>query len=421
MNQPAGIGIIGGGISGLAAAWTLMDRYPVTLIEREPRLGGHARTYEISAGEDAGTPVDIGFIVLNDRNYPTLHKLFQDWDVPIQDSDMSFGFLDEASGFYYSSDLPAGLFARRRNLVSPVFWQVLRDIYRFNRLGRQALATGVPPGQTLGGFISQHGFSRYFVNFHLLPVAAAIWSTPAEEITAFPAESLLRFFDHHGLLEMDNRPRWQTVTGGSREYVRAFERRFRGTVIKGNGARRVSRQPEGIRVDLMDGSSCCFHDVILATHADITLALLENPAAEETRLLGAWTYTANRVDLHTGIRLLPPKRSAWASWNYFRPAGGHDGKMSLSYYMNRLQSLATRQHYLVTLNGSPWIDPAEVLESVVFDHPCYNFSSVASQPELDRLSGQDRLWFCGAYHGYGFHEDGARSGIQVARRLRERT
>jgi len=411
------IGVIGGGISGIAAAWLLSRRHSVTLIEKEPQLGGHTHTHFLDSGPDAGTPIDMGFIVLNDRNYPTLTTLFSQWGVRVQDSDMSFGFEDKDSGFYYSSDVPRGLFARRRNLISPSFWRLIWDIFRFNRIATRELEMELGH-LTLGQFLQKYGFSKAYIDFHIIPLSAAVWSTPSENILDFPAESILRFYNHHGLLKLADRPQWQTVVGGSVSYIQAFEKRFQGAVKKAIPVRHVKRMTDKIKVILEDHTEMNFDCVVLATHADISCRLLVNPDPEETRVLSKWIYTQNHVTLHTDIQVMPPRRSAWASWSYVR-FGGKQLKpvMNMSYYMNRLQRLKTTKDYFVTLNGDAWIDPNRRIESVTFDHPRYTFESLSTHKELDSINGKDRIFYCGAYCGYGFHEDGARSGLAVAQKF----
>ena len=409
--------VIGGGISGITAAWLLSRRHDVTLIEKEPQLGGHAYTHHLAGGPDDGMPVDMGFIVLNDRTYPTLHALFDQWGVRVQDSDMAFGFEDKPSGFYYSSDVPGGLFARRRNLISLQFWQLIRDIFRFNRIAAHTLEAGCGT-LTLGQFLDEHKFSKAYRDFHIVPVSAAVWSTPSEDILDFPAESILRFYDHHGILSVTNRPQWQTVAGGSMSYVQAFERQFQGTVKTACPVTQVKRVPQGVEVAFETQGPMVFDSLVLATHADISHRLLADPHPEEDQILSQWSYTKNHVCLHTDTQVLPPKRGAWASWNYTRFSDeAQASEMTMSYYMNRLQHLKTPQDYLVTLNGKPWIDSIHCIESVVFDHPCYTFDSLSTHAQMDSINGKDRLFFCGAYCGYGFHEDGARSGLNVAQKF----
>jgi len=411
------IAVIGGGISGITAAWLLSRRHSVTLIEKEPQLGGHTHTHILDSGPDAGTPIDMGFIVLNDRTYPTLLNLFDQWGVRIQNSDMSFGFEDKDSGFYYSSDVPSGLFARRRNLISPSFWRLIWDIFRFNRIATRELKTELGH-LTLGKFLQKYGFSKAYIDFHIVPISASVWSTPSENILDFPAESILRFYNHHGLLKLANRPQWQTVVGGSVSYVQAFEKQFQGVVKKAVPVRHVKRMPDKVKVILEDRTEMDFDCVVLATHADISRRLLVNPEPDESRILNKWSYTPNHVALHTDTQVMPPRRSAWASWSYVRYGGKQQNPaMNMSYYMNRLQRLKTTKDYFVTLNGDAWIDPNQRIESVTFEHPCYTFESLSTHKELDSINGKDRIYYCGAYCGYGFHEDGARSGLAVARKF----
>ncbi len=411
------IGVIGAGISGIAAAWLLSRRYDVTLIEKESRLGGHAHTYSLKDGVDSQTAIDMGFIVLNDRNYPTLLNLFRQWGVDVQDSDMSFGFEDEASGFYYCSDFPGGLFARRKNLISPSFWRMFFDIFRFNRIARESLESDLG-SLTLGQFLERNGFSKAYIDYHIAPISAAVWSTGAENIFDFPVESILRFYHNHGLLRLTNRPQWKTVVGGSISYINAFEKQFRGRIVKNYPVVRVNRLSDKVVVNSDGAGEMEFDAVVLATHANSSLELLANPEPEESRILGKWTYTDNLVTLHTDIEIMPPKRAAWSSWSYLKTEEKQlASKVTMSYYMNRLQRLATEKEYFVTLNGYFAIDPQQKIESVVFAHPCYTFDSLSTHKELDSINGKDRIFYCGAYCGYGFHEDGAYSGVNVAGKL----
>lgn len=411
------IGVIGAGISGITAAWLLSRRYSVTLIEKESQLGGHTHTHFLETGPDKGTPIDMGFIVLNDRNYPTLLNLFSQWGVRIQNSNMSFGFEDKESGFYYSSDVPRGLFSRRRNLISSYFWRLIWDIFRFNHIALRELERGLG-NLTLGQFLEKHRFSRVYINFHIIPVSAAVWSTAREDILDFPAEAILRFYDHHGFLTLTNRPQWKTVVGGSVSYVQAFEKQFQGSVKKASPVLHVKRLTDKVKVTFEDCTEMDFDSVVLATHADISRRLLMNPEPEESRVLNKWTYTQNDVTLHSDIQVMPPKQSAWASWNYVS-FGGRQRKplINMSYYMNRLQRLKTAKNYFVTLNGDTLIESNQRIKSIVFDHPCYTFDSLSTHNEIDAINGKNRIFYCGAYCGYGFHEDGALSGLAVARKL----
>jgi uncharacterized protein len=411
------IGVIGGGISGITAAWLLSRRHSVTIIEKEPLIGGHAHTHLIDQGPDSGTGVDMGFIVLNDKNYPTLTKLFEQWGVDIQDSDMSFGFEDKDTGFYYSSDLPRGIFARRRNMVSPYFWKMITDILRFNRIAVRELKNGLA-SMTLGEFLEKHKFSRWYIDYHIVPVSASVWSTPDKNILDFPAEPILRFYYNHGLLKFRARPQWKTVVGGSINYIKNFEKLFNGNIKTNSPAVKVKRESSGIQVTLENQQQLDFDCVVLATHADISLGLLDNPTQQEKTLLSKWSYNDNEVTLHSDAKIMPPCRQVWASWNYYRTqCHGESPSIKMSYYMNRLSRLKTANDYFVTLNSGASIERPKVLESVVFAHPCYNQDSMSTHSELDSINGKDRIYYCGAYCGYGFHEDGALSGLKVARKF----
>ena len=416
-GTPSRIAVIGAGISGITAAWLLSRRYAVTLIEKESRLGGHAHTHTLETGPDAHTPIDMGFIVLNDRNYPTLLELFKQWGVQTQNSDMGFGFEDKTSGFYYSSDIPRGLFARRKNLISPCLWRLILDIFLFSRIAPKALEAGLGH-LTLGEFLKKYGFSKAYIDLHIVPISAAVWSTPHENILDFPAESILRFYDNHGFLKLSNRPQWKTVVGGSISYIQAFEKKFQGTVKKDSPVLHVKRLADTVKVTFKDCTEMEFDYVVLATHADISRQLLVNPEPEEARILNKWTYIQNHVSLHTDTHIMPPKRSAWASWSYVRVCPRQSNPViTMSYYMNRLHRLNAARDYFVTLNGDALIDPRQRIKSVIFDHPCYTFDSLSTHKELDVINGGKRIYYCGAYCGYGFHEDGALSGLTVARKL----
>jgi predicted NAD/FAD-binding protein len=415
---PGTVAVIGGGAAGIAAAHLLQGRHRVTLFEKGPRLGGHVHTVEVPSGPDAGTRVDMGFIVLNDRTYPTLHRLLADLGVAWRWSDMSFAYHDETSGFHYAGTTLNGLFSRRRNLFSPAFWSMLWEIRRFSRSaledlrGRRDLET-----VTMGAYLQEGGYSAPFRERYLLPMGAAIWSAAPGRILEFPAAAFMRFFRNHGLLSLRDRPRWQTVAGGSRSYVDAFLRRFAGTVRTACRVEALLREEGGVRVRF-GGTEERFDHAVVATHADEALALLADPSEEERRLLGAWRYSRNLTILHTDASVLPRARSAWASWNYARERGAAPGDpVSLTYHMNRLQGLRTREEYLVTLNRRAAVAPDRVIESVEFAHPLYTREAVATQALLPGLNGTRRTWFCGAYFHNGFHEDAVRSGVEAARSL----
>jgi predicted NAD/FAD-binding protein len=387
----------------------------VTLIERAPRAGSHVHTVEIPTGPDAGCRVDAGFIVFNDRNYGLFSRLLEQLAVPWRWSDMSFSYRCDASGLEYAGSGFNGLFAQRPNLLRPAYWQLLAGIIRFCRRGREQIGAPEIAELTLGEFLDRCGCPPSVARDYVLPMGAAIWSGTRDEIREFPAEMFLRFFDNHGLLSVRDRPRWKTVVGGSRSYVDRLLELFGGRTITGAEAVRIRRDTLGATVDLRDGNSLEFDQVVLATHADQALELLADPTDDERELLGSWRYSRNRTLVHTDDSVMPTRRRAWASWNYRRGRGsGEDSPVSVTYHMNRLQGLQTRNEYFVTLNPSSPIREQTIVEEISFTHPVYAFPAVKSQSRLGDLNGIRSTWFCGAYFGNGFHEDAVRAGAAVA-------
>ncbi|MBI1388377.1 MAG: NAD(P)-binding protein [bacterium] len=414
-RSPFQIAVIGAGAAGVTAANILQRRHNVTLFEKNSRLGGHVNTIEIENGPDAGTAVDTGFIVFNDRTYPLFNRLLSQLEVTARPSDMSFGFHDEASDFYYAGMGWRNLLARKRNALSPSFWSLLIGIDRFGREGRRALKEENLEGVSLGEFVIQKQFSPFVIQNYIAPMAAAIWSTPAERVLEFPAGALLSFYENHGLLNLSEVPCWRTVTGGSREYIRAFVTRFQGRIVTGAKIERVERGEQGVTLRFQGGEPQRFDKVVMAAHADESLALLADPSPDERRLLGAWRYEKNLAILHTDASVMPARRAAWASWNYTREKGpGAHGAATLTYWMNRLQGLKTRDPYFVTLNRFGAIDESKVIRRIEYSHPGYTFQSIASQRELPSLNGINHTYFCGSYFSHGFHEDAVRAGAGVA-------
>jgi predicted NAD/FAD-binding protein len=401
-------------VAGLTAAHLLSRVCRITVFEREDYPGGHTCSVEISSGPDAGLVVDTGFIVMNHRNYPLFTRLLEQLGVALQDSDMSFSYHCEATGFHYAGNGLNGLFSQRRNLANPAFARMLADIVRFGRCARRDLAAGGPAAATLGEYVRGLALSPWFAERYLYPMTSAIWSTAPGEVGGFPARSILRFFDQHGLLTHVSAPRWRTVVNGARSYVAAIRARLNGEVVLATPALRLTRREDGVEVATARGIER-FDGAVVATHADQALALLADPSPDERRLLGAWRYTANRTVLHTDTRALPPRRRAWSSWNYTRERAGDGAALSVTYYMNRLQRLRTPRTYCVSLNRRGAIDPAAVVAERTFTHPRYDAAAAATQVELPRLNGLRRTWFCGSYFGHGFHEDAVRSAAAVAR------
>jgi len=409
------IAIIGTGISGLAAAWLLDREHDITVFEAADRVGGHTHTVLHRAAGQRSLALDTGFIVFNRDNYPNFSRLLDILGVDSRETDMSFAVSCARCGLEYSGGSVASLFAQRRNLVRPSFLRMLADIGRFGRQGSLDLAAGTAGGLSLGQYVSGHRFGPEFVRHYITPMAAALWSSGTGVIDDFPAETLLRFFANHGLLRVRDRVRWRTVAGGSHTYVRALVRRFAHNVHTSTPVTAVSRGAGGVRVWFDDGVSQWFDRVVIATHANQALALLSDPSPLERELLGAWRYSRNDTWLHTDIRHLPGNRAAWASWNYMQSDCRRPGhRVTASYYLNKLQGLDAQDDYVVTLNPQTPPRLSSVVKRMTYTHPVYSAESAATQPELARLNGVRRTFYCGAYFGYGFHEDGLRSALQVA-------
>lgn len=414
---PPAIAVVGGGVAGLTAAWLLQKVAKVHLYERNDYIGGHTRTATIEEGPDAGTPVDMGFIVMNHRNYPLLTRLLSRLRVDLGDSDMSFGYRCEGSGYEYAGTSLRGLFAQPANLLRPTHWGMLRDIMRFNEDARRQLREGALRNETLGEFLKRGGYGHAFAQHYLLAMGAAIWSSPSSRMLDFPARAFLRFFNNHGLLTPSRRLQWRYVRGGSQTYVREMLRTFLGEVVLNARLSGIRRMPGGgAMLRLADGSERAYSHLVLAAHADESLALLDDPSPRERELLGAWQYQQNDTILHTDTGVMPRARAAWASWNFSRAPGDSGGArpVSITYHMNRLQQLRTRQQYFVTLNREPSPDPARILQRVTFTHPVYSAAALNSQDALRDLNGTANTYYAGSYLGYGFHEDAVRSAVDVA-------
>jgi predicted NAD/FAD-binding protein len=413
----AKIAVVGSGISGLAAAWLLDQQHDVTLFEADRRPGGHTRTIDVEMERGRIVPVDTGFIVYNEQTYPNLTAMFDHLGVATRASDMSFAVsLDGGKLEYAAREGLKGLFAQRRNLISPRFWSMLRDLVRFYReapahAGKLGLAT-------LGDFLAEHGYGPAFRDDHLLPMAAAIWSAPAPAILDYPAESFIRFCENHGLLKLANRPRWRTVVGGSRSYIDRMLGGFGGRVCLGRPVARIERGAKGVIIVDGDGVTEAFDHVVIATHADQALAMLADPSEREGALLSAFRYSRNAAILHDDPALMPRRRSTWASWNYLGHRDGErTGNLCVSYWMNRLQGIPDERPLIVTLNPNRSPNPGSVIDSVMFDHPLFDNHALAAQRQLWSLQGARNTWFCGAHFGAGFHEDGLQSGLAVAEAL----
>ncbi len=408
------VAVIGAGISGMSAAWLIDRSMEVVLYEAADRPGGHANT--VSAPSRSGPiPVDTGFIVYNDRNYPNLVALFEHLRVPTQASDMSFAASLDGGAFEYSGSGIGGLLGQPGNVLRPRFWRMLSDTLRFYKeaptaLGRQDLAS-----TTLGQYLYENHYSPAFVTDHLLPMGAAIWSTTVRQMRDYPLHAFIRFFESHGLLALSGRPRWRTVTGGSREYVTRLLSDFSGEIRLRSAVREIRREMGSVSVIDWRGNRDTFTDVVIATHADRALAMLADPLGQERESLGAIGYTANTAVLHTDERLMPRHKKVWSSWNYIgEPERDGERPLCVTYWMNRLQGIDPATPLFVTLNPHRDIPEERIIAAVDYDHPLFNLTALAAQKELWRLQGRGGVWFCGAHFGSGFHEDGLQSGLSVA-------
>jgi predicted NAD/FAD-binding protein len=408
------IAVIGTGISGLAAAWLLQRHAEVTVYEKNAYVGGHTNTIDTPGGP----PVDTGFIVFNEHNYPQLTAMFQHLKVASELGDMSFAASIDCGRIEYAGDNLNTLFAQRRNLLSAAHWRMLGDILRFNRAAKRALQDGLDPQVTLRGFLEGGGFSKELWWRYLLPMAAAIWSCPMDSMLEFPAASFLRFFHNHGLLNLVDRPRWRTVTGGSCEYVKKLLEPLRGRVYLNTAVTAVRRTADGVTVWDAKGGEARYDQVVMAAHGDQTLALLAGATSAERKLLGAFRYQDNRAVLHTDAALMPRRRKVWASWNYLADDTEDDkARVSVTYWMNKLQNLSGTQDYFVSLNPLVEPRPESVVYETRYEHPVFTREAMRAQERLVEIQGTDRIWFCGAWSGYGFHEDGLRSAVKVVQAM----
>ena len=411
------VAIIGSGISGLGAAYALHPQHDVTLFERDSRAGGHTNTVSVDRG-DHRLLLDTGFIVHNEENYPNLVRLFDELGVQTQGSEMSFSVSCRGCGLEYSGRRP---YAQPRNAVRLRHHRLLWNVVRFLGTAESALQAGRLDGVTLEQYVRNEGFSTEFRQHFLVPLTAALWSTSPENTADFPIDHAVGFMAHHGMLGF-RRFRWRTVKGGAKTYVAAILDRLGPQVRLDMPVRRVSRAADQVTVTTQDGVEHQFDATILATHADVSLELLVDPSYLERSLLSAFPYTRNDAVLHTDPTLLPRQRSARASWNYLLAGCGSAAtKPTMTYYLNRLQRLSEIDDFCVTLNQSASIAESQVLERIVYEHPLFTPEGVAAQTRIDEIQGQQRTYFCGAWQGFGFHEDGLVSGLRAAAALEEAT
>lgn len=408
------IAVIGGGVSGLVCADALHGEHDVTLFESGPRVGGHSNTLSVEH-EGRAIDVDTGFIVFNRRNYPNFCALIDRLDVPHKPAPMSFSVKCERSGLEYGGQMLNGIFAQRRNLLRPSFHRMLRDILRFYREAQPSLSVPGTP-ETLGGYLDANGYSPQFVERFIVPMGAAIWSTSIDDMREFPLRFFVEFFHNHGMLDLNDRPEWLTVDGGSRVYVERLVEPFRERVRTDAPVGSVRRDASGVTVRTDRGDEW-FDEVVFACHADQALAVLGDGATEREReLLTAFPYAPSDTLLHTDASVLPRSRRAWSAWNYHL-LRDDPGRAVVTYNLSLLQSLPTRSPLLVTLNRTDAIDPSKVLARMTYAHPQYTLRSIEAQSRYDEIGGRNRTHFCGAYWFNGFHEDGVRSALRVAEAL----
>jgi uncharacterized protein len=416
------IAIIGTGVSGMSAAWLLNQTHRITVYEKASWIGGHCNTVDVPFGDRGAQaiPVDTGFIVYNHQTYPNLTALFDTLEVKTELSEMSFSASLNNGRFEYSGNSLWSMLAQKRNLVRPRFWNMVWDIMRFYR---ECITDAAKPANaeiSLGEYLLTHGYSEAFLRDHLLPMGSAIWSSSLKDMRAYPLASFVRFFKNHGLLELQDkkRPKWRTVTGGSRAYVKKITASFADRIRLNCPVRSVVRTADGVVVTAADGSSETYDHVVMAAHSDQSLRLLADASAQERKLLGDIRYEQNHAILHTDQTMMPKRRRAWASWNYISESGDADTRLvCLTYWMNRLQNIDEKLPVFVTLNPHREPRPDSVVARFDYEHPIFDQAALEAQKQLWTIQGTKRTWFCGAYFGHGFHEDGLQAGLAVAEAL----
>ena len=400
------IAVIGSGISGLSSAYYLSKKYKVDLYEKDDHFGGHSFTYEIKESEKI-VPVDLGFIVFNEVTYPNLIRFFKHLNVPYEKSDMSFSVSIKNSNIEYSGSGLGGLFANKLNLFNLKFLNMIKEIISFYKIAPELLNEEIKE-QTLGYYLKKKNFSKYFIEYHLIPMVAAIWSMPFDKAKEMPLKFFLNFFTNHGLFKLKNRPQWFTVTNRSSSYVKNITGKISGEIFKNYKVDKIIRSDDNIRI--MIGNDYIDYDhVVLASHADESLKMIEKPTEEEKNLLGKFQYVKNEAFLHTDENLMPIKKRAWSSWNSI----SNNEETCITYWLNKLQNLKSKKNYFLTLNPIFKINDSLIIKKVNFTHPYLNSENTKIQKDLHTIQGKKRTWFCGSYFGYGFHEDGLKSSIEL--------
>lgn len=403
------IAIIGSGIAGNTIAYHLNKEHDITVFEAGSYIGGHTHTHDIEH-ESRHYAVDTGFIVFNDRTYPNFIQLLNELGVAWQPSDMSFSVHCEKTGFEYNGTSLNSLFAQRRNILKPSFYKMIGEIMRFNKASLELLADG--PEIKLGDYLANNGYSQRFIDYYIIPMGSAIWSTEARQMLEFPARFFVRFFHHHGMLTVNNRPEWRVIKGGSARYVEALTASYKHHIRLNSPIEHVRRLKRSVRVKPLHGIEESFDWVIFACHSDQALAMLKDPSTAEREVLGAIGYQENSVYLHTDARMMPKRRLAWAAWNYHVTAKPTD-RVAVTYNMNILQGLQSKEPILVTLNHTDQINPAKVIKRLTYHHPVYTTEATKAQARHGEISGVNRTAYCGAYWRNGFHEDGVVSALSA--------
>lgn len=405
------IAIVGTGISGLTAAYMLHRQHDVHVFEANNYIGGHTNTILVKEGNKE-IPVDTGFIVFNENNYPNLCGLFDALDVESRKSDMSFSVHCEKTGLEYNGTDFNRLFSQRKNIINPAFWRMLKDIIRFNEESPVVLRDGIDDTITVAEFAEKNKFSEKFIEYYLVPLGASLWSSPAEQFRRFPIKFVLEFLNNHCMLQVNDRPQWRTVVGGSYQYIKPLTQGFREKVYLNNGVLSVIRKNNKVELILSNGTTEIFDEVILATHADTSRRLVKNIETEEHSMLDIFKYQYNEAVLHTDINVLPDNQRTWASWNYRIPAT-ENNHAAVTYNMNMLQGIESETIYNVSLNQTNQIDPNKIIRRINYHHPIFQPGRDIAQSQHEKLIRRRGISYCGAYWGYGFHEDGVRSALAV--------
>ena len=406
------LAVIGSGISGLSAAYHFSKNHKVDLFEQDDHFGGHSLTYDIKE-EDKVVPVDLGFIVFNEQTYPNLISFFRELDVPFEKSNMSFSVSVKDSNVEYGGSGLNAIFANKKNLLNLKFLKMINEIISFYKKAPSLLTNDLSE-DTLGIFLEKSKLSKYFIEYHIIPMVAAIWSMPFEKAKDMPLKLFLNFFINHGLFKLKNRPQWYTVTNRSRAYVNKVLEKISGEVFKNYKVSKILRSENNVRISI--GNEYLDYDhVILASHADQSLKILEEPTLEEDKILKRFSYVSNKAYLHIDENLMPLRKSAWSSWNSITK----DNRTCITYWLNKLQNLKTSKNYFLTLNPVEQINNNKILKKIDFTHPYFNKENVKLQKDLHKLQGKKRTWFCGSYFGYGFHEDGLKSSIELFKKFKD--